>query len=322
MKRRLPEHAFKHLNHLIAPGSKFMKKFEELKGSFGRPNTQGPFLLPLSIRMGREACRMSGFDKGTDKFILTVEDVQSLFDPVVYNVIGLVNSQIAAADREYGRPVINKIVLVGGLASSPYLQRALHQCFEVPGRSSITVTSWDPIMAVSNGSALASLCKLDVRSPRNYGLGSPSREEEEKIEWIIFKVGFTQSGRISPTLLTKVYQGQQYQQGPTDAHKHPRPYHLYPAGYAKVMTIPLYSCELSSSRHTAESNDVTLAGLIVADFSGLDLDIHNEEGLSDQMLYKLDYLVEFIFDAKNGALRFTVQAHARVIGEMSLQLRF
>lgn len=127
-------------------------------------------------------------------------------------------------------------------------------------------------MAVSNGSALASLCKLDVRSPRNYGLGSPSREGrlslrymngwtyfntqigKEKIEWIIFKVGFTQSGRISPTLLTKVYQGQQYQQGPTDAHKHPRPYHLYPAGYAKVMTIPLYSCELSSSRHTAESN--------------------------------------------------------------------
>lgn len=67
---------------------------------------------------------------------------------------------------------------------------------------------------------------------------------------------------------------------------------------------------------------MTLAGLIVADFSGLDLDIHNEEGLSDQMLYKLDYLVEFIFDAKNGALHFTVQAHARVIGEMSLQLRF
>ena len=69
------------------------------------------------------------------------------------------------------------------------------------------------------------------------------------------------------------------------------------------------------------SSDVTLAGLIVADFSSLDLDIHNEERLNNRMLYKLNYLVEFIF-ATNGALHFTVQAHGRVIGELSLQLRF
>ncbi|CAI7668568.1 unnamed protein product [Penicillium viridicatum] len=320
MKRRLPEHTFKHLNHLIGPGSEFMERFETLKRSFGSSNNQNPFYLSLPIRMGREACGM-GFDKGTGKFILTFEDVQSLFDPVVHSVIGLVNSQIEAAGREYGRPVINKIVLVGGLALSPYLQRAL-QCFEVPGRLSITVIPQDPIMAVSNGSVLSSLYKLDVRSPRHYGLGSPSRHGAEEIEWIIFTVSFTQFGRISPTLLTKVHQGQQYQQGPTDAHKHLRPYYLYQAGDARVMTIPLYSYEPSSPRHTAESKDVTLAGLIVADFSGLDLDIHNEERLNNRMLYKLNYLVEFIFDATNGALHFTVQAHGRVIGELSLQLRF
>ncbi|KAJ5509810.1 actin-like ATPase domain-containing protein [Penicillium freii] len=320
MKRRLLEHTFKHLNHLIGPGSEFMERFETLKRSFGSSNNQNPFYLSLPIRMGREACGM-GFDKGTGKFILTVEDVQSLFDHVVRSVIGLVNSQIEAAGREYGRPVINKIVLVGGLALSPYLQRALHQCFEVPGRLSITVIRQDPIMTVSNGSVLSSLYKLDVRSPRHYGLGSPSRQGAE-IEWIIFTVSFTQFGRISPTLLTKVHQGQQYQQGPTDAHKHPRPYYLYQTGDARVMTIPLYSYEPSSPRHTAESNDVTLAGLIVVDFSGLDLDIHNEERLNNRMLYKLNYLVEFIFDATNGALHFTVQAHGRVIGELSLQLRF
>ncbi|KAJ5976713.1 actin-like ATPase domain-containing protein [Penicillium viridicatum] len=321
MKRRLPEHTFKRLNHLIGPGSEFMERFETLKRSFGSSNDQNPSYLPLPIRIGREACGM-GFDKGTGEFILTVEDVQSLFDPVVHSVIDLVNSQIEAAGREYGRPVINKIVLVGGLALSPYLQRALHQCFEVPGRLCITVTPQDPIMAVSNGSVLLSPCKLDVRSPRHYGLGSPSRQGAEEIEWINFMVSFTQFGRISPTLLTKVHQGQQYQQGPTDAHKHPRPYYLYQAGDARVMTIPLYSYEPSSPRHTAESNDVTLAGLIVADFSGLDLDIHNEERLNNRMLYKLNYLVEFIFDATNGALHFTVQAHGRVIGELSLQLRF
>lgn len=112
MKKRLPEHTFKHLNHLIGPGSEFMEEFETLKRSFGSSNNQNPFCLPLPIRMGREACGMSGFYTETSEFILTVEDVQSLFDPVVRSVIGLVNSQIQAACREYGRGVINVSTLL------------------------------------------------------------------------------------------------------------------------------------------------------------------------------------------------------------------
>lgn len=89
-----------------------MEGFEKLKRPFGSSTTQKPFPLLLPIRIGREACGMSGFDKRTDTFVLTVEDVQSLFDPIVYNVIGLVNSQIAAAGREYGRLVINVSILL------------------------------------------------------------------------------------------------------------------------------------------------------------------------------------------------------------------
>lgn len=148
MKRRLPEHAFKYLNHLIGPGSEFMEGFEKLKRPFGSSTTQKPFPLLLPIRIGREACGMSGFDKRTDTFVLTVEDVQSLFDPIVYNVIGLVNSQIAAAGREYGR-----------------LQRALYQCFEVPGRSS--VHNSHPLGSVSFHN---SLFRLDSGRPSSKGL--------------------------------------------------------------------------------------------------------------------------------------------------------
>jgi hypothetical protein len=162
MRARLHEEAFKHLNYLIGLEGEFMTEFEKVKRGFQSPR-DGPFSLPLHIRRGAAACRLPYFNQKSE-FILTGKDVQSLFDRVIRNIIGLINSQMAAAERECGRPVINvsillvhvnfcdrakiviqKLVLVGGLASSPYLQRELHRCFGVGGRMlSMTLTPGEP----------------------------------------------------------------------------------------------------------------------------------------------------------------------------------
>lgn len=142
------------------------------------------------------------------------------------------------------------------------------------------------IMAVSNGSALAALREkmngghIRVTSPRHYGFGSPFRKstfyllringatrfnkqtEEDEIKWVIAKVSFTQSGCISPiilvdSLLTKPYQDHIYNQGALFTYSYPLPYQLYEGGYSKVMTIPLYSYELSDP-HNAASKSTTL----------------------------------------------------------------
>ncbi|KAJ5154781.1 actin-like ATPase domain-containing protein [Penicillium coprophilum] len=318
MKNRLPQNVFEHLNHLIAPGSEFMGSFEHVKRSFGSTKAQGPFHLPLRVRRGRAAYGMSDFNMKTGMFTLVSEDVQTLFDPVIDNIIHLVNSQIEAADREYGSPVINKILLVGGLASSPCLQDAFRRNFEVSGRSLITLPPRESVMAVSTGSALQAM-RAKFRSPRHYGVGSPLprgrlnfqrmeiQREVEEIKWFIVK-------------------GKRYQEGLIYAHTNAVSYHLYHEHDAKVMVIPVYSCELSSPpypAHAAQFNDLTVVGYIFADFSTLDLEACcHEWNPNARTVYRLNYSVGFNFDAENRALRFTVEALQVVIGTASIGLDF
>ncbi|CAI7570844.1 unnamed protein product [Penicillium pancosmium] len=106
MKKREP-HAFRHLNHLIASGSIFMDKFEKLKRSFGKKEKgKGPFRLPLNIRIYRVTCDPEHHDPENNTFYLSYDDMQSLFDPVIFNIIRLVNPQIKVANWKYGSSVI------------------------------------------------------------------------------------------------------------------------------------------------------------------------------------------------------------------------
>ncbi|KAJ6191023.1 actin-like ATPase domain-containing protein [Penicillium mononematosum] len=290
MRTRLPQQAFKHLNYLIGPGGEFMTEFEKVKRNFQSPG-DGPFHLPLRIRRGRAACRMPYFNQGDYQFILTGKDVQSLFDGVIRNIIGLINSQMTAADRECGRRVINKLVLVGGLASSPYLQSELHMCFGVGGRMLyMTVSPGEPTMAVAHGSALAAMHEIEVRkvrSPRHYGVGCPGHPEAD-IEWVIVKDEPLEQGRIY-------------------TRRYPWSHQLYQEGHAQVMTIPLYSCELSSPPPTTRFSGVTLEGFILVDFSCLELGLLHRGGATSRMLYEPEDFVKYIFYAENRTLNFGVE---------------
>lgn len=87
--------------------------------------------------------------------------------------------------------------------------------------------------------------------------------DEDEIKWVIAKVSSTQPGCISPillvdSLLTKPYQHTVYSQGALFTYSYPLLYQLYEAGYSKVVTIPLYSYELSGHPHNAESNGTNL----------------------------------------------------------------
>lgn len=84
-----------------------MKAFEEIKSTFGQAGTSETFPLPLNLRRGRRACTLPYFDPHMKHLILSTEDIQQLFDPVISKIAGLINSQIMAADRECGSPVTN-----------------------------------------------------------------------------------------------------------------------------------------------------------------------------------------------------------------------
>jgi hypothetical protein len=121
MKKHMPD-AFGHLNHLIAPGSIFMDSFEKLKRDFDEGLPYHCFKLPLQVRRGRATCDPRYYNSSAFEFYLRYDDVRSLFDPVIFNIIRLINSQIKVANLEYGSPVIN--VCAHGL----YSDQTAHNC--------------------------------------------------------------------------------------------------------------------------------------------------------------------------------------------------
>lgn len=103
-----------------------MNSFEYIKKVFGGAEEHDTFELPLDLRRGQRDCTLPYYNPRTKKLILSKEDIQHLFDPVISKIISLVNSQIIAAAKECGFPVIN----VGTLPGASFGNRANLSCLE------------------------------------------------------------------------------------------------------------------------------------------------------------------------------------------------
>ncbi|KAJ5938908.1 actin-like ATPase domain-containing protein [Penicillium verhagenii] len=340
LKSRLPAYTFEHLNHLIAPGSHFMTQFEGIKMVWGRKYESSTYHLPLPLRIGRSGCEIPHYNNG--HFILTSEDLHALFDPVIYNIASLINSQIMAANQAYGSPVINVSILPRSpctLAKEKDYFRKLLLWEEWHPRPTFTArfvnaskyredsrSSFHPLslyrsMAVANGSVLRALRRdkvLELRSPRHYGLVSALSQNARDYQLLADKV---QAQAEIQWVITK---GQQYRQGHTYSNDLSLWYH---DGDARMMTIPIYSCELSNPpclANTAQFKDITLVGFIVVDLMAFNLKggVPQKDLDTGLVLYRLDCSVEFVFDAENGRLDFAVKILGQVIGKWSVGLRF
>lgn len=87
---------------LVAPRSEFMDAFENAKRKFsGVPGDA----VPLLLKMKSNHLDSRYYDSG--HIILSSGDLQALFDPVISRIIRLVDTQLKAADKACGYPVIN-----------------------------------------------------------------------------------------------------------------------------------------------------------------------------------------------------------------------
>ncbi|KAF2084380.1 actin-like ATPase domain-containing protein [Saccharata proteae CBS 121410] len=103
-----------------SPGSKFMRSFESAKKNFGSNPYGGNEgkIIQVDIWMQTRSSELYDEDDGT--LMLTPKLMKTFFDPVVADVIRLVESQISLAKNRYGK-VIDRIILVGGFGDSEYL---------------------------------------------------------------------------------------------------------------------------------------------------------------------------------------------------------
>ncbi|BCR91386.1 Hsp70 family protein [Aspergillus chevalieri] len=90
------------------PGSEFMKNFEVIKRDFGNSDEERIFELP--INMAVEDPNPEHFDDEERMVIIHSDDLRSIFDPVVDQILSLVRQQIKDATAEVGRGVINRVI--------------------------------------------------------------------------------------------------------------------------------------------------------------------------------------------------------------------
>lgn len=116
----------------IGPGSPFMDQFEQKKKDFSvkTPNKRAlriPLFMP---NLQNRAVMDKHYERHSSSVLLTHEDMQAIFDPVVATVLRLIDDQLTRTKADKETP-ISTIVLVGGFASSPYLsQRIVEWCKE------------------------------------------------------------------------------------------------------------------------------------------------------------------------------------------------
>ncbi|KAG5291454.1 Hsp70 family protein [Histoplasma ohiense] len=158
------------------PGSELMNKFEVIKKDFG--HSDDPTIFELPLNMNAPYAKPEYFDDEERIVLLSSEDLQSVFEPVVEQILSLVRGQIQDARKATGHR-INRIILVGGFGDSEYLRRKFRSSFE---SMDITVTIPDkPQATIVQGAALRGL--EGVRSTtkkccRHYGFcwGIPFRD--------------------------------------------------------------------------------------------------------------------------------------------------
>ncbi|KAK1674777.1 hypothetical protein BDP55DRAFT_694516 [Colletotrichum godetiae] len=156
------------------PGSEFADQFEDKKKEFSvQTASRRPMRLSLRMEGLAGMPRLADYyDQGLSKVLLTRQDMQSLFDPVVEKILQLVTDQETRTRGKRGKTT-STLVLVGGFGSLPYVKDKLK---EWCGKWNIRLTT--PM----NGAGVEGSITTEKRCRRHYGhkVSRPYHSEKHK----------------------------------------------------------------------------------------------------------------------------------------------
>ncbi|KAL4919680.1 hypothetical protein BDW62DRAFT_199691 [Aspergillus aurantiobrunneus] len=299
-----------------SPGSEFMRKFEIIKRDFGHSDEETTFELPLNMTVSDPDPEY--FDEEERLVFISSEDLRTMFDPVVEQILSLVRQQIIDARRDAGKRVINRIILVGGFGDSEYLRESFRAAFGSNGRIAITVPD-SPQVAIVQGAALRGLEGLQSttrRCRRHYGfsLNKPFRYgvDDEANSYIHpFDGKKMTSGRME-WLIAK---GQKYSHGYTNSIDLS---YFHDEWAPPKYSVKFYACQQKHAPERVDDFGVSEIGEIVVDFTNTDLAKFYSKIVNGWKMYKLDYELQVVFGAQEGVLKFTATSRGQTIGRASI----
>ncbi|KAG5305456.1 Hsp70 family protein [Histoplasma capsulatum G186AR] len=295
------------------PGSELMNKFEVIKKDFGHSNDPTIFELPLN--MNAPHAKPEYFDDEERIVLLSSEDLQSVFEPVVEQILSLVREQIQDARKATGHR-INRIILVGGFGDSEYLRRKFRSSFE---SMDIAVTVPDkPQATIVQGAALRGL--EGIRSTtkkcrRHYGFrwGLPFRDgiDAESEAFIDVYTGEKMVGGIMKWMICK---GEKYSENYTCMVPVARTHYQF---NSLKRQVTLYACDLTDAPERGNP-DCYVVGEIEVNFSNADLNEFPSKYIDGWRVYLLKYTLKVIFGAQDGVLKFEAASQGKTIGRTSI----
>ncbi|CAN8102288.1 unnamed protein product [Discula destructiva] len=144
------------------------EKFKTAKHKLGEQVFNSPvYRLPMEgmdFKFGHEGARIE-----SGRFLVTREEMQSLFDPHIASMLKKIREQLELVQlKAFGNPQVKYMILCGGLGSSAYVRERLQEDLAAvphPNAAQIKIIwATDPQLVVVRGLLLDRLQKLDSGS--------------------------------------------------------------------------------------------------------------------------------------------------------------
>ncbi|KAL4733033.1 hypothetical protein BDV11DRAFT_200880 [Aspergillus similis] len=297
------------------PGSEFMRRFETLKRDFGVSDEQTVHELPLNMTLDEPDPRY--FDEDERMVLISSDDLRTVFDPVVDQIIQLVRKQIEDANNEAGKDSINRIILVGGFGDSEYLREAFKSSFALNGKIAITVPEI-PQAAIVQGAALRGLEGIrssTKRCRRHYGFAVDTEFQPGMNEIDTYWDVYNNRKMVRGFMKWTIQKGQKYVEDHTE---------LFPLNWRKFWDselsprLPLYACEQTQAPKWNDHEDVYKIGDIAIDLSNVDLGRFNSKLIDGRRAYDIWLQLKVTFGAQEGLLKYEAISQGKTIGVTSI----
>ncbi|KAL3475680.1 hypothetical protein BJX99DRAFT_229106 [Aspergillus californicus] len=301
--------------HLTSSGSLMMYDFEWNKQIFDTPC---PRLRHLRLFM--DVNDPEHYDSFDGAVILSEKDMQTIFDPVVDQIIKLVAGQVHAARKSSG-PDVTYLLPIGGLSDSPYLRRRLREwCLKHRIRMGGPKHSWGAVVkgAVVRGVERATVVRKKCR--RHYGRTARQRYNcrlhgESPPGGIQFDP-LNGCNMVSKCMSWSIHRGATIEPGSFRAIRFSR----WRRDGDRHLEIPLKSCSLPDAPLWFTEQNIEEIGTIVADLQGVDYTRFPKK-LSDKvMCYYVTYTLEVVLGHEQGTVGFRVRISGKVISHTAVRI--
>ncbi|KAJ9641155.1 hypothetical protein H2204_002833 [Knufia peltigerae] len=146
----------------VGAGSKFMEAFEILKRQFtGDFDEYTRYELPLKMcKLDKTDGRVTNhYDFDEDTVMLTGEEMEEFFETMLESTFDLIRNQLQKT-KNSNEPAVQKLILCGGMGSSPYVQRKVREFINEELEEDIElVVPTRPWSAICRGAVISALEK-------------------------------------------------------------------------------------------------------------------------------------------------------------------